>query len=154
MLERFVTSRDETAFEALVARFGPMVLGVCRRSLDNPQDVDDAFQATFLILVKKARSIRDGDRLGPWLYGVAYKVASRARAQSWHRLRRERSHAEEAAVVMPLESERNEWNALLDEELNRLPEKYRAPIVLCHLEGQTHDEAAARLRCPVGTVRS
>ena len=79
LLENYRARRDEAAFEALVARYGPMVLGVCRQLLADPHDVEDAFQATFLVLVRKASSIRDGDRLGPWLYGVAYRVASRAR---------------------------------------------------------------------------
>ena len=157
LLERFVVARDEAAFEALVTRLGPMVLGVCRRALDDPSDVEDAFQATFLILVRKARAIRDRDHLGPWLYGVAQKVAARARTQAKHRRARERTgtHREAEAMTPPgSEAEGRELRAALDEELGRLPEKYRAPILLCYLEGLTHEEAAARLHWPVGTVRS
>jgi RNA polymerase sigma factor (sigma-70 family) len=154
LLERFVAGRDEAAFEALVARHGPMVLGVCRRLLADPNDADDAFQATFLVLVKKAHSIRDAALLGNWLYGVAYRVAARARAQSARRRAREAPGAEEAAVEASRDGERGELRSVIDEEVNRLPEKYRAPIVLCYLQGQTHEAAAERLRWPVGTVRS
>ncbi|WZO97617.1 RNA polymerase sigma factor [Isosphaeraceae bacterium EP7] len=154
LLDRFVAARDEGAFEALLDRFGPMVMGVCRRALDDPHDVDDAFQATFLVLVVRARTIRDGDRLGPWLHGVATKVASRARIQGRQRRRREAGDAEGLMGEVPVEVERSELRAVLDEELERLPESYRQPIILCYLQGQTHDEAAARLRWPVGTVRS
>ena len=154
LLERFLARRDQAAFEALVARHGPMVLGVCRRILADPHDIEDAFQATFLILVRKARAIRDRELLGPWLYGVARRVANRARADASRRRTRERSGAEEAAMESPGARDPDELRAVLDEELGRLPEKYRAPIVLCYLEGLTHDEAALRLSCPVGTVRS
>ena len=155
LLERFVARRDEVAFEALVARFGPMVLGVCRRSLDDSHDVEDAFQATFLILVKKAATIRDGDLVGNWLYGVAYRVATRSRAHAQRRSR-ELIGVEEMAETPTRTSlsERFELHAVLDEELSRLPEKYRAPLVLCNLQGQTYEEAARRLKCPIGTIRS
>jgi RNA polymerase sigma factor (sigma-70 family) len=154
LLERFVGARDEGAFEAILDRFGPMVLGVCRRALDDPHDVDDAFQATFLVLVARAPTIRDGDKLGPWLHGVATKVATRARTQGRQRRRRETGDLDGAITEAPREVERRELRAVLDEELERLPASYRQPIVLCYLQGQTHDEAAARLHWPVGTVRS
>jgi RNA polymerase sigma factor (sigma-70 family) len=152
LLERFATTRDEIAFEALIARHGPMVQGVCRRVLRDPRDVEDAFQATFLVLAQKASAIRNPELLGNWLYGVAHRVATRARTTMLRR------RAEDlAAVPEPVAPEDDpdlfELSAVLDQELRRLPEKYRAPIVLCHLEGQTHEEAAARLRWPVGTVR-
>jgi len=152
LLERFVSRKDDAAFEALVTRFGPMVLGVCRRSLADSHDVEDAFQATFLILVKKANTIRDGDRLGNWLYGVAYKVVVRAR----RRQSREVPGLDEIAVTprITLDTDRAELEAVLDEELSRLPEKYRAPLVLCNLQGETYEEAARRLKCPIGTIRS
>jgi RNA polymerase sigma factor (sigma-70 family) len=142
----------EAAFSALVARHGPMVLGVCRRALADPNDVEDAFQATFLVLVRRARSVRVGDSLGRWLYGVARRVAAKAR-----RARSERSRGRTAPLpVEPVAPEpsadRIGLLAALDEEVSRLPERYRAPVVLCHLEGLTHAEAAARLRWPVGTV--
>src|SRR6516165_3211115 len=99
LLERYATERDEAAFEAIVARHGPMVLGVCRRLLDDPEDIEDAFQATFLVLVRKAASLRDRDLLANWLYGVAHRVAVRARAQTYRRHRRERPGCEEAAML-------------------------------------------------------
>jgi RNA polymerase sigma factor (sigma-70 family) len=154
LLERFAVDRDEAAFEALVNQHGPMVLGTCRRMLADPHDVDDAFQATFLVLARKAGSIQDADRLGPWLHGVARRIATRSRALSARRNARERSAAEEPAIEPPGALEAFELQAALDEELSRLPEKYRAPLVLCYLEGLTHDEAAQQLRWPVGTVRS
>jgi RNA polymerase sigma factor (sigma-70 family) len=154
LLERFAVDRDGAAFEALVSRHGPMVLGTCRRMLSDPHDVDDAFQATFLVLARKAGSIRDADRLGPWLHGVARRVATRSRALSARRRSRERPGVEEQTIEPPDPLEGFEHRAALDEELARLPEKYRAPLVLCYLEGLTHDEAAEQLRWPVGTVRS
>jgi RNA polymerase sigma factor (sigma-70 family) len=155
LLGRFIERRDEAAFEALVSRFGPMVLGVCRQMLSDPHAADDAFQATFLVLVKRARSIRDRDLLGNWLYGVALKVAKRSRADRAKRRNRE----QEGAAVMsePIgESpsfEDLDLGPILHEELARLPEKYRAPMVLCFLDGQTCEEAAERLGWPVGTVK-
>ena len=149
LLDRFVTRRDEAAFEALVSRHGPMVLGVCRRLLRDPNDVDDAFQATFLVLVRKAGSLRRRDLLGNWLYGVAYRVAVRSRAVASRRAATETasavaaSPAREPAAPMPE----------LYEELQRLPERYRVAVVLCYLEGLTHEEAASRLGWPVGTVK-
>ena len=157
LLERFVADRDETALAALVALHGPMVLGVCRRLLRDEHDVEDAFQATFLVLVRRARTIRDGDRVGPWLYGVAHRVAVRARANSARRHARERTGAavvREAAAPPSSDAAQRELRTVLDDELARLPDSMRVPLVLCYLEGLTHDEAALRLGCPVGTVRS
>ena len=160
LLERFTaqsTAADdaavaaEAAFSALVARHGPMVLGVCRRALADPNDVEDAFQATFLVLVRRSRSVRVGDSLGRWLYGVARRVAAKARARSERSRGRTAPMAVEPVAPEP-SADRIELLAALDEEVSRLPEKYRAPVVLCHLEGLTHAEAAARLRWPVGTV--
>ena len=164
LLERFVRGHDEAAFEALLARHGPMVLGVCRQLLRDPNDVDDAFQATFLVLVRKAGTLRRCDLLGNWLYGVAYRVAARARALSARRLARapngpdivERlegvdcrrdSGGDDPTVLDP---EPRPW---LHEELGRLPEKYRVPVRLCYFEGLTHEEAAQRLGWPLGTVK-
>ena len=141
----------EAAFAALVARHGPMVLGVCRRALADPNDVEDAFQATFLVLVRRARSVRVGDSLGRWLYGVARRVAAKAQARSERARVRSVPLAREPVAPEP-PADRIELLAALDEEVSRLPEKYRAPVVLCHLEGLTHAEAAERLRWPVGTV--
>ena len=156
LLERFLASRDEggeIAFAALVARHGPMVLGVCRRALADPNDAADAFQATFLILVRKARSVRVDDSLGRWLYGVSRRVAGRARACAASEAsgggRRDRRHRDGSP-----DPDRFELASLLDEELARLPEAFRSAIVLCDLEGLTHEEAARDLRCPVGTIKS
>ncbi len=154
LLERFASGGDPAAFEALVSRHGPMVLGTCRRMLSDPLDVEDAFQATFLVLARKAGSIGDADRLGPWLHGVARRVAARSRALSSRRKAFERPGGDDLAFEADCPVEGGELREVLDEELARLPEKYRAPLVLCYLEGLTHDEAAEHLRWPVGTVRS
>ncbi len=154
LLERYLTRRDETAFEALVDLHGPMVLGLCRRMLRDPRDIEDAFQATFLVLVRKAPTIRDRSLLSSWLYGVAYRVARRARSQTLHRRGRETTVGDLVVAAGPETSDRFEVDPVLDQELNRLPEKYRAPMILCYLRGRTHDQAAEELRCPVGTVRS
>jgi RNA polymerase sigma factor (sigma-70 family) len=158
LLERFTSRRDPAAFEAIVARHGPMVFNVCRRILPEPSDADDAFQATFLVLVRKAGTLRDQERLGPWLYGVAHRVATRARVQAQARQRRERGRkhpaAVEAAVETSSEIERRELLAVIDEEITRLPEKHRAVVVLCDLEGWTYEAAARHLDCPLGTLKS
>ncbi len=160
LLRRFASRRDPAAMEGLVARHGPMVLGVCRRVLGPGPDVEDAFQAVFLVLVRKAGTIRDPDLLGPWLHGVAHRVAVRSRANSARRLSKERPGVEAEEAIMGASAAgddfvaRAELRAVIDEEIARLPEKFRLPVVLCYLEGKTHDEAALRLKCPVGTVRS
>jgi RNA polymerase sigma factor (sigma-70 family) len=154
LLSRFAQTRDaagELAFCELVSRHGPMVLGVCRQVLRHAHDADDAFQATFLVLVRKAQSIRTGDSLAPWLYSVAYRTAHRARATALrYRPRGEEQLPDQA--VGPEDVYTLDLRPLLHEELGRLPAKYQAPIVLCHLEGRTHEEAARLLRWPVGTV--
>jgi RNA polymerase sigma factor (sigma-70 family) len=153
LLERYLERRDEVAFEALVARHGPMVLGVCRRMLDSQPDVEDAFQATFLVLVRRARQLGPQDAIGPWLHGVAARVAQRARCEAARR-RRFESIQIDAAASPPTDTPADaELAELLDQELRRLPPKYRSPIVLCYLEGQTHEEAARELKWPVGTVK-
>lgn len=158
LLERFVARRDEAAFSALVTRHGSLVLGVCRRLLHDPNDVEDAFQAVFLVLVRRADSLRDGDRLASWLYGVAYRVSLQARANTARRLGRERPGiGAEALAIIPApdrDQERRELLAVLDEEVTRLPEPSRAVVLLCDLDGLTHEQAATRLECPVGTVKS
>ncbi len=153
LLERFATRRDEVAFEVLVARHGPMVLGVCRRTLADPHDVDDAFQATFLVLVRRAGSIREPDLVGPWLHGVATKVARRARADSARRLSRERrgDGAREPSAEHDLGGV--EIRPAIDEEIGRLPEHYRRPVVLCDVEGLSREEAAQRLGWSLNMVR-
>jgi RNA polymerase sigma factor (sigma-70 family) len=155
LLRRFVAERDESAFAALISRHGPMVLGVCRRVLGARPDAEDAFQATFLVLLRRANALQDADSLGPWLYGVAWRVASRARAGNARR----RVEEENAAATRPEQTEsdcpaaRRELHAIIDEEINRLPEKYRRPLVLCYLEGLTREAAAQQLRWKAGVLR-
>lgn len=156
LLERYLQSGDAAAFEALVRKHGPMVLSLCRRYLRDETDVEDAFQATFLVLVRKAASIRRRQLLSSWLHGVAYKVSMRARSHQ----RRWRSQAAEGLDLLesPVDEaptvEIAEIGQVLDQELGRLPEKYRVPLVLCYLNDRTHEQAAAELSWPVGTVRS
>ena len=156
LLARFARDREEAAFAALVARHGPMVLGLCRR-LAGAGDAEDAFQATFLVLARRAGGLRDPDLLGPWLFGVARRTAEKARRRAARRRDLERRggmmRVTEAAAG-PDEADLGERAALLHEELGRLPSAFRTALILCHLEGLTHDEAARRLRVPVGTVRS
>ena len=154
LLERYLTHGDEAAFEALVSLHGPMVLGVCRRVLRDPRDIEDAFQATFLVLVRKASTIRDQHHLSNWLFGVAYRVARRARTNVLRRRGREVAFKDQEASAAPETADILGIDSVLDQELNRLPRKYRAPLILCYLKGQTHDQAAEELECPVGTVRS
>ncbi|MGP0068031.1 MAG: RNA polymerase sigma factor, partial [Isosphaeraceae bacterium] len=156
LLERFVDRNDasaEDAFTILVERHGPMVWGVCRRLLPDRDAAADAFQATFLVLVRRASAVRVDDSLGPWLYGVSRRVAARARATSLRRRARETGGVEPVASPTP-DPGRAEQLAILDEEIGRLPERQRAAVVLCDLEGLPHEEAARRLGCPVGTVES
>src|SRR5438128_1075850 len=150
LLEGFVGRRDEAAFEEMVRRHGPMVLGVCRRILRNHADAEDAFQATFLVLVRRASTIRPRSMLGNWLHGVAHNTALKAGAMNRKRRTRERE-----ARTMPKTGGDDPWpqlHALLDRELRGLPERYRVPIVLCELEGRTIKEAARQLGCPEGTI--
>jgi RNA polymerase sigma factor (sigma-70 family) len=153
LLSRFVATRDEASFAALVRRHGPMVLGVCRRVLGDFHDAEDAFQATFLVLARKASSVVQRESLGCWLHGVARHTALRAGATIARRRGREKrvEHMPHAAAAAP---EPLDWLPLLDRELGRLPEKYRAAIVLCDLEGRTRREAARLLAVPEGTLSS
>jgi RNA polymerase sigma factor (sigma-70 family) len=146
LLDRFARSRDEPAFAELVRRHGPMVLGVCRRVLRHSADADDAFQAAFLILVRRAGQLRDPDRLGAWLFGVAWRVANKLRTSRRHGT----PLSDELAACSPAEPA--DWPVELDAAIARLPEKYRTPIVLCHLQGLSPAEAARRLGCPPATV--
>jgi RNA polymerase sigma factor (sigma-70 family) len=154
LLDRFVRRRDEAAFEVLVWRHGTMVLGLCRRLLRHEHDAEDAFQATFLVLARKAGSIGKRQALASWLYKVAYRIALAARAAAVARRTREQPWVE---IPTPDTAEDAVWRDLrpvLDAEVLRLPEKYRAAFVLCCLEGKTNDEAADLLGCPRGTVLS
>lgn len=156
LLERYIERRDEVAFEALVRLHGPMVLGLCRRLLSDRQDVDDAFQTTFLILVRKAPTLRDRTLLANWLYGVAYRVAIRLRKKTAKRDagKQPSDRLDEVASDRAEPAEHADWLPILDQELTRLPEKYRGPLILCYLNGQTHEQSAGKLGIPVGTVRS
>ncbi len=152
LLERFASHREEAAFEALVRRHGPMVWGVCRRVLRDHHDAEDAFQATFLVLARKGQSIAHRELVANWLYGVACRTALKARSTRAKRRRREgqvTEMPEPETVSLDHRDDLNEW---LDRELSRLPDKYRIPIVLCELEGQSHREVAERLGWPIGTV--
>jgi RNA polymerase sigma factor (sigma-70 family) len=158
LLERFAAHQGEgaeLAFAAIVERHGPMVFRVCRRVLRNPDDAQDAFQATFLVLVRKANALKDTGSFGNWLYGVATRVALDARASRLRRERIERNYADRPVNdVREHELPANDLEVVLHEELRHLPERYRAPVVLCCLEGLSHEEAALRLDRPLGTVRS
>ncbi len=153
LLTRYVEQRDELAFGALVARHGPMVMGTCRRMLVEAGDAEDAFQATFLVLVRRARSLGLRDAIGPWLHGVAARVSMRARWQAARRRRVEPNGKELSTIPGAAASLDSELAAVLDQELNRLPAKYRSPVVLCYLQGLTHEEAARRLEWPLGSVK-
>jgi RNA polymerase sigma factor (sigma-70 family) len=152
LLERWLAQRDEAAFEVLVWRYGPMVLGVCRRLLRHPQDVEDAFQATFLTFVRKAGSIRKREGVSSWLYKVAYRIAIRAGQAARRRQQRQQPLIDVPATVQDLS-----WSDLqpvLDEEVNRLPLRYRTTFLLCYFQGRTNAEAARELGCPEGTIAS
>ena len=162
LLDRFVARAGhgdeadaEAAFEVLVKRHGPMVRRLCRSLLNDHHDADDAFQATFLVLARRAASIRDREAVASWLYGVAGRVAARARAEARRRRLLERIVAEQARHEAIREPEDpRELMPELYEEVARLPERYRAPIVLCYLEGQSHEEAARILRCRLRTLQT
>ena len=152
LLERFATERDEAAFTSLMRRHGPLVWSVCRRVLAEEHAAEDAFQATFLVLVRKARSVSKQASVRSWLYGVALRIALRARQRDGLRRLREQSLPSRQVGDAPAEAAWEDVRSVLDEEIQRLPEKYRRPIILCYLEGQTNDEAARQLNCPRGTI--
>jgi RNA polymerase sigma factor (sigma-70 family) len=153
LLDQFVAARDGAAFAALVVRHGLMVLGVCRRLLEHEQDAEDAFQATFLVLARRAESVRNREAVASWLYGVAVRVARRVRSEKARRRQREQQMARPADAVTNTAHDSGELRAVLDEELDRLPERYRLPLLLCYLEGRTNEEAGRLLGWPVGTVK-
>jgi RNA polymerase sigma factor (sigma-70 family) len=151
LLGCFIDHRDEAAFAAILKRHGPMVWGVCRRLLPH-HDAEDAFQATFLVLVRKAASVLPREMVANWLYGVAHRVALHSRRTTARRRSRER---QVTPMPEPGVAEQEPWHdllPLLDQELARLPDKYRVAIVLCDLEGKTRKEAARQLGCPEGTL--
>jgi RNA polymerase sigma factor (sigma-70 family) len=151
LLQRFAAGGDEAAFAALVQRHGPMVLGVGRRLL-GAADAEDAFQATFLVLARRAQAVQWQDSVGGWLYAVAYRIARRSRADAARRRARERQPGGRTAAEPPDELLRWELRRVLDEELSRLPAKYRSPLLLCYLEGKTNEEAARLLGWPIGSM--
>jgi RNA polymerase sigma factor (sigma-70 family) len=154
LLDCFISARDEAAFSALVRRHGPMVLGVCRRVVGHEADAEDAFQATFLVLVRKAASIAPRERVGNWLHGVAYRTALEARTLRARRLAHETLVPQLPDPVATPRQTEPDWQPLLDEELSRLPDKYRSALVLCDLEGRSRKEAAEQLNVPAGTLSS
>ncbi len=158
LLSRFAATGDEAAFELLVHRHQRLVFGVCRRILGDHHDAEDAFQAAFLALARKAGGIGKREAVAGWLFRVAYRTALAARAGRARRVSRERPVVAAEATAAPADPaaapERREAWAAVDEEVNRLPERFRAAVVLCYLEGKTVDEAARLLGCPRGTVAS
>jgi RNA polymerase sigma factor (sigma-70 family) len=152
LLESFLTRRDEAAFAALVRRHGSMVLNVCRRVLRNAHDAEDAFQATFLVLVRKAPAIAQRELLANWLYGVARRTAREAKAATTRRRLRERQLSALPETAAPAAEGWLDLRSVLDQELHRLPDRLRVPVVLCDLEGRTRRSAARQLGIPVGTL--
>jgi RNA polymerase sigma factor (sigma-70 family) len=154
LLERYTSRREDAAFAVLVRRYSPLVLSVCPRVLQHDQDAEDAFQAVFCVLARKAASIRQGAAIGAWLHAVVYRIAHKARAS-----RRRRPVLTSNLADIPAAEDSPEWawkelRPILDAEVNRLPTKCRQAFVLCYLEGLTNEQAAAQLGCPQGTVMS
>lgn len=154
LLEQFVARRDMAAFEGLVQRYGPLVLGVCRRVLGNTHDAEDAFQATFLVFARRAGSIKSQGAVGSWLCGTAYRISLKARASEARRRAQERTAGSTMLKPNTKEAEAawKELKPVIDEELNRLPEKYRVPLVLCYLEGKSNEAAARELGWAPGSM--
>lgn len=152
LLRLFLAKPEQSTFAMLVQRHGTMVFHVCRRVLGRSHDVEDAFQATFLVLVQKAKQLQHRDTVGDWLHGVAYHTALKARAMITRRLNRERHAAKPVVVLSTFDSET--WRQILDEEIRKLPIRYRQALVLCDLEQMTRKEAAKSLGCFEGTVAS
>jgi RNA polymerase sigma factor (sigma-70 family) len=157
LLDQFVTRRGEAAedaFTVLVQRHGPMVLGTCKRILNNAHEAEDAFQATFLVLARKAATIARRETLAAWLYGVALRTAKDARSRSLRRKAREARVSERESIDSQDGEPPGELRTVIDEELAKLPEHFRAAVLLCELEGLSREEAAARLKIPEGTLSS
>jgi len=143
LLEQFITQRDELAFAALLQRHGPLVFGVCRQVLGNPHDAEDAFQATFLVLARKATLIRKREALAAWLHRVALNIARTAKSSTTQRRFHERQAVPMSQRSPVDEVAMRDWQPLIHEEVDRLPEKYRVGVVLCYLEGKTHEPYCA-----------
>jgi RNA polymerase sigma factor (sigma-70 family) len=154
LLERFVADGEEASFAALLQRHGGMVLAVCRGLIRQEQDAEDVFQATFLLLARKAGSVRKAASLGSWLHGVARRLALKARVQGARRQAREQRAASMRNVQTESTANWHDIKATLDEALDRLPDKYRTALILCYLEGKTHEAAARHVGCPLATLRS
>ncbi len=152
LLSRFFRDKEDAAFSLLVERHGPLVLGVCRRVLRDANDAEDAFQATFLCLVRKGANLREPARLSSWLYGVAQRTACKLRSKAAFRTKSERQAGQMQAKSDQSDLTLEELQAVLDEEIKRLPEKYALPIVLCYFEGKTNAQAAAQLGWPEGSI--
>ena len=152
MLECFVRQQDLAALAALIDRHSSMVWGVCRRLLHCHHDAEDAYQATFLVLVSKAELIRDKEQVANWLYGVARQTAVRVRKEVAKRVRRRTAPDTDAGGGLYLPDPSNDWQMLLDQELSQLPDKYRVLLLLCDLEGKSRREVARQSGCPEGTV--
>src|SRR4051812_32658407 len=152
LLARFFQEREDAAFAVIVERYGPLVYGVCRRILPDSNDAEDAFQATFLVLVRKGGTLRDPGRVANWLFGVAYRTARKLRAKAAQRTKSERQAGEMPTKSDLAEMTYEELQAILDEEISQLPEKYSLPLVLCYLEGKTNAQAAAQLGWPEGSM--
>src|SRR5262245_57254828 len=148
LIARLAVGHDTAAFEAVLRRHGELVLGACQRQLTAPEDVEDAFQATFLVLLRSAGRVRAAASLAPWLYGVALRVARHLRQQR----RRQPAGVLADVAVVPEDVARRDLCRAIDEEVQRLPEKYRVAVLLCHLQGHTQERAADLLALPVGTV--
>src|SRR5262249_49520851 len=148
----FIEQKDEAAFEALVRRHGPMVFGVCRRVVGDHHDAEDAFQATILVLARKAASVRPREKIANWLHGVALRTAMKAKTMAPKRRGREKQGTEMPETQKAQQGQWHDLQRLLDRELNGLPENYRLPIVVCDLEGKTIKQAAQQLGWPQGTL--
>ena len=153
LLQRYIADGDELAFEALVRRHGPMVLSVCRRVLGEPHDAEDAFQAAFLLLARKARSIWVEGSLGGWLHRVAWRIALEVKSDAGRRRERERQAAERAGGPLASDPGPDDTAAAIHEEIDRLPERYRRPVVLCYLEDMTYQQAASQLQWTEAATR-
>jgi len=156
LLSRFFKDREDAAFAAILERHGPLVYGVCQRVLCDANDAEDAFQATFLVLVRKGGTLREPARLASWLYGVAHRTARKVRAKAAVRTRSERQASDMPTTEMPTSAASDmtldELRTILDQEISQLPQKYSLPLVLCYLEGKTNAEAAAQLGWPEGSM--
>ena len=148
LLREFVSQKSEDAFAAILQRHGPLVLAVCRRTLRDNTDAEDAFQATFLVLARKAGSIRTQETLPAWLHRVALNISRTIKRAAARRQAHERQVADMAQASPRDDVELRDWQSVLHEEVDQLPEKYRIPVVLCYLQGLTQEEAARRLGWP------